>query len=81
MTNFQYLSCSISDVSCFVNPQVSIPSSKHTCAIVPGDPILTINFWCNKQEDSEASAVYKCKITGYEKSPMDFWEKKKNSAP
>lgn len=34
------------------------------------------NFWCNKQEDNEASAVYKAKITGYEKRPMDFWGKK-----
>lgn len=53
-------------------PQVSVPFSIRSCASVPGEPILTKNFWCNKQEDNGASAVYKAKITGYEKSPMDF---------
>lgn len=52
MTNLQYLSCSISDVSCFCkpSPQVSVPFSMCSYAFVPGEPTLTINFWSHTSE-------------------------------
>lgn len=52
MTNLQYLSCSISDGSCFCkpSPQVSVPFSMCSCAFVPGEPTLTINFWSHTSE-------------------------------